>query len=328
MSSVLGIGNALVDVMTRLENDDTLHEFGLPKGSMQLISNEFSNRLLAGTLGLDKRQSSGGSAANTIHGLAHLGVQTGFIGKIGKDNLGKFFENDMKQYGIQPVLFHALQETGRSIALVSPDSERTFATYLGAAVNLHEEDITSNLYEGYNIFHVEGYLVQNKELIRKTLRLAKLQGLTVTFDMASYNVVADNVDFLKTMIHEYVDVIFANEQEAEVFTGEKSDTGLKALSDYCDIAVVKMGIKGSMIRAGNKEFKIGIVEVKSIDTTGAGDLYASGFIYGMCKGLSLNKCGQMGAICGGYVTEVIGAKMDEERWTIVRERINEIETAG
>lgn len=325
MSSVLGIGNALVDVMTCLENDDILHEFGLPKGSMQLVSNEFSNRLMAGTLGLDKSQSSGGSAANTIHGLAHLGIQTGFIGKIGRDSLGKFFENDMKQYGIQPVLFHDLKETGRSVALVSPDSERTFATFLGASIGLHEEDITSNLYKGYNIFHVEGYLVQNKELIKKTLRLAKAQGLMVTFDMASYNVVADNIDFLKKMIREYVDVIFANEQEAEAFTGEKPDKALKVLSEYSNIAVIKMGINGSMVRTGNEEFKIGIVELNSIDTTGAGDLYASGFIYGMCRGLPVDQCGQLGSICGGYITEVIGAKMDEERWNVVKERISEIE---
>ena len=325
MSSVLGIGNALVDVMTRLEDDNLLQEFGLPKGSMQLVSIEFSNRLMAGTLGLEKLQSSGGSAANTIHGLAHLGIQTGFIGKIGKDSFGKFFENDMKQYGILPVLFHDLKETGRSIALVSPDSERTFATFLGASIALDEEDITSNLYEGFNIFHIEGYLVQNKELIKKAVRLAKSQGLTVTFDMASYNVVAENIDFLKQMTHEYVDVIFANEQEAEVFTGENSETALQSLSNFCDIAVLKMGVKGSCIRAANKEYRIGIVDVDSIDTTGAGDLYASGFIYGMCRGLSLDKCGQLGAICGGYITEVIGAKMDEERWTRVKERIIEIE---
>lgn len=327
MYNVLGIGNALVDVMTRLENDDILYEFGLPKGSMQLVSNEFSNRLMAGTLGLDKRQSSGGSAANTIHGLAHLGIQTGFIGKIGKDNFGKFFENDMRQYGIQPILFHDLNETGRSVALVSPDSERTFATFLGASIGLHKEDITSNLYKGYNILHVEGYLVQNKELIKKTLRLAKANGLTVTFDMASYNVVADNIDFLKKMIHEYVDVIFANKQEAQVFTGENPNAALKVLAELSDIAVIKMGINGSIVRTGNKEFKIGIVKVNSIDTTGAGDLYASGFIYGMCKGLSVSQCGQLGAICGGYVTEVMGAKMEEERWTAVKEKISEIENS-
>ena len=122
MSKILGMGNALVDVMTILKTDKTLKDFALPKGSMQLVSKEISNRLLAGTLGLKKKQSSGGSAANTIHGLAHLGAKTGFVGKIGKDNLGRFFEKDLRDNNIKPVMFHSLEETGRSIALISRDS--------------------------------------------------------------------------------------------------------------------------------------------------------------------------------------------------------------
>jgi sugar/nucleoside kinase (ribokinase family) len=327
MNSVLGMGNALVDVMTQLESDKTLREFKLPKGSMQLVNKEFSNRILASTLGLKKHQSSGGSAANTIHGLAHLDIKTGFVGKIGHDNLGRFFEQDMKQNGIKPVLFHDLEETGRSIALVTPDSERTFATFLGASIDLHEEDITSDIFTGFQHFHVEGYLVQNKKLIKKALRLAKSNGLIVSFDMASYNVVAENVEFIEGIIKDYVDVVFANEQEAEVFTAKKSKEAFRELSRFCDIAVMKMGLKGSLVRRGSEEHKIGIVEVNTIDTTGAGDLYASGFIYGMCKDLPLDRCGHVGAICSAYVTEVIGAKMDEKRWEIIRQKIEEVISA-
>ena len=324
MNSVLGIGNALVDVMTQLDGDKTLRDFKLPKGSMQLVNKEFSNRILASTLGLKKHQSSGGSAANTIHGLAHLGMKAGFIGKIGLDNLGRFFEQDMKQNGINPVLFHDLEETGRSIALVTPDSERTFATYLGASIALQEEDITSDIFTGYQHFHVEGYLVQNKKLIKKALRLAKSHGLIVSFDMASYNVVAENVEFLEEIIKEYVDVVFANEHEAEVFTAKKSKEAFRELSKHCEIAVMKMGINGSLVRRGNEQHEIGIIEVNTIDTTGAGDLYAAGFIYGLCKDLPLDRCGHAGAICSAYVTEVIGAKMDEARWEIIRQKIMEV----
>jgi sugar/nucleoside kinase (ribokinase family) len=326
MNSVLGMGNALVDVMTQLDDDKTLREFKLPKGSMQLVNKEFSNRILASTLGLKKHQSSGGSAANTIHGLAHLDIKTGFVGKIGHDNLGRFFEHDMKQNDIKPVLFHDLEETGRSIALVSPDSERTFATFLGAAINLKEEDITSDIYTGFDHFHIEGYQVQNKKLIKKALRLAKSNGLIVSFDMASYNVVAENVEFIEEIIKEYVDIVFANEQETEVFTAKKSKEAFRELSKFCEIAVMKMGIKGSYVRRGNEEHKIGIVDVNTIDTTGAGDLYAAGFIYGICRDLPIEKCGQIGAICSAYVTEVIGAKMDTERWDIIKEKIREVES--
>jgi len=325
MKKVLGMGNALVDVMTRLNDDKILKEFNLPKGSMQLVSKEFSNRLLAGTLGLQKTQSSGGSAANTIHGLARLGVESGFVGKIGTDNLGKFFEEDMKQSGINPMLFHDLEETGRSIALISPDSERTFATYLGAAIDLQAEDVVSDLFEGYGYFHVEGYLVQNQELLRKALRLAKSHGLTTSIDMASYNVVRENKAILTQLVEEYVDIVFANEQEAEAFTGKKVKESLKSIAGMCQIAVVKTGIKGSVIRQGDQEFKTGIVEVNSIDSTGAGDLYGSGFLYGLSKGLSISRCAEIGALCGGHITEVIGAKLDNEKWETIKEKIKYIE---
>lgn len=327
MNSVLGMGNALVDVMTRLDSDKTLKDFKLPKGSMQLVNKEFSNRILASTLGLKKHQSSGGSAANTIHGLAHLGIKSGFVGKIGRDNLGRFFDQDMKQNSIKPILFHDLEETGRSIALISPDSERTFATFLGAAISLTEEDITSDIFKGFHHFHVEGYLVQNKKLIKKALRLAKSHGLIVSFDMASYNVVAENVEFIEGLIKEYVDVVFANQQEAEVFTAKKSKEAFRELSRICEVAVMKMGLNGSLVRRGNEDYKIGIVDVNTIDTTGAGDLYAAGFIYGLCRELPLDRCGHVGAICSAYVTEVVGAKMDEERWQIVKEKIIEVENA-
>ncbi|MFC2112136.1 adenosine kinase [Bacteroidota bacterium] len=324
MSKVIGMGNALVDVMTILKRDKTLKEFALPKGSMQLVSREFSNRLLAGTLGLQKMQSSGGSAANTIHGLANLGIDSGFVGKIGKDNLGKFFENDLKENKINPVMFHSLEETGRSIALISQDSERTMATFLGAADDLQEEDITSDIFEGYHFFHIEGYLVQDHELISKSMRLAKSLGLTVSIDMASYNIVTENRDFFEELIRDYVDIVFANELEAEALTGVKPEKAISIISELTDIAVVKIGKDGSIVRQGSEEHTIGIEKVKNIDTTGAGDLYASGFLYGLCMRQSLDVCGKIGAILGGHITEVVGAKMHEESWTMVRQKVTKV----
>ncbi len=325
MSKVLGMGNALVDVLTRLKKDKILDEFSLPKGSMQLVDKEFSNRLLAGTLGLEKYQSSGGSAANTIHGLANLGIQTGFVGKIGKDNLGRFFEQDMRNNGIHPVLFHDLEETGRSIALISSDTERTMATFLGAAVDLSPDDITSDIFEGYDYFHVEGYLVQNKKLIQKALRIAKSHDLIISMDMSSYNIVSENLNFLKKIIRNYVNIVFANEVEAEAFTGKEPKDALVKMSKYCDITIVKMGKKGSMIKKGDEQFTTSIFEVESIDSTGAGDLYSSGFLYGLCNDLSLEKCGRLGALLGAAITKVIGAKLHPDQWTEIKKKVKEIE---
>lgn len=316
------MGNALVDVMTVLKTDKTLKDFALPKGSMQLVSKEFSNSLLAGTLGLQKYQSSGGSAANTIHGLARLGIGTGFVGKVGKDNLGRFFEKDLKAHDIQPLLFHDLEETGRSIALVSKDSERTFATFLGASVDLQEEDITSDLFKGYNYLHIEGYLVQNEALIKKSMRLARSHGLKVSLDMASFNVVGEHRDLFESLIRKYVDILFANKAEAESLTGEKDEKALEIMAGMAGIAVLKKGPQGSLVKSGTGQYNIGIRKAKSIDSTGAGDLYASGFLYGLVGGLSLDTCGKIGAILGSHVTEVIGAKLDDDRWASVREEIS------
>ena len=324
MSRIIGMGNALVDVLTILKSDRTLKEFDLPKGSMQLVSKEFSNRLLAGTLGLQRKQSSGGSAANTIHGLAHLGMETGFVGKIGKDNLGRFFENDLKENDIAPILFHDLEETGRSIALVSKDTERTMATYLGAAGDLQVEDVDSDLFKGYKYFHLEGYLVQSQALIKKAVRVAKAHGLTVSLDMATYNIVSENREFLEKLIREYVDILMANESEAEALTLKKGGNALDDMAGMADVAILKMGKDGSMLKRGSEECKVGIEKVASIDTTGAGDLYAAGFLYGFCNGQSLETCGRIGSILGGHITEVIGAKMDQKKWAEVKEKVNNI----
>ena len=274
------MGNALVDVLTILKSDRTLKEFDLPKGSMQLVSKEFSNRLLAGTLGLQRQQSSGGSAANTIHGLAHLGMETGFVGKIGKDNLGIFFEKYLKENNIAPVMFHDLEETGRSIALISKDAERTMATFLGAAGDLHQEDVDSDLFKGYKYFHLEGYLVQSRALIRKAVRVAKAHDLIISLDMATYNIVSENREFLEKLIREYVDILMANETEAEALTYKKADKALDAMAEMAEVAVLKMGKDGSMVKRESEKCEIGIEKVNSVDTTGAGDLYAAGFLYG------------------------------------------------
>ena len=324
MNRIIGMGNALVDVLTILKSDRTLKEFGLPKGSMQLVSKEFSNRLLAGTLGLQKKQSSGGSAANTIHGLAHLGMETGFVGKIGKDNLGRFFEKDLKENNITPIMFHDLEETGRSVALVSKDSERTMATYLGAAGDLHQEDVDSDIFKGYKYFHLEGYLVQSRDLITKAVRVAKSHDLIISLDMATFNIVSENRDFLEKLIRDYVDILMANESEAEALTNKKNYKALDAMADMAEVAVMKMGKNGSMIKRGSEKYQIGIEKVKPIDTTGAGDLYAAGFLYGYCNEQALEVCGKIGTILGGHVTEVIGAKMDEEKWAVVKEEVSNI----
>ncbi len=321
MGEILGMGNALVDILIRLDNFDLLKEFNLPKGSMQLVDQAFARKLeeRADKEGIIK--ASGGSAANTIHGLAELGVETGYIGKVGNDNLGRFFKEDMEKAGIRPVLFYGRHDTGRAVTLITPDSERTFAVYLGAAMEQTPDDISSGLFKGFKYFHMEGYLVQNHKLIETALKLAKKHNIKISLDLASYNVVEENIEFLKLLIPGYVDIIFANEDEAAAFTGKSPEEALTDLSEMTEIAVVKTGELGSLVRKGEEFYKIGITEAECIDTTGAGDLYAAGFLYGLTRRFSLKECGELGALLSGKVIENIGAKINKETWDEIRNTI-------
>ncbi|MDX9769947.1 MAG: adenosine kinase [Tenuifilaceae bacterium] len=326
MVKIFGIGNALVDIMTSLESDSLLETLNLPKGSMQIVNDKTIAKALEQTKGLKQSLASGGSAANTINGLANLGMETAFVGKVGNDELGNFFRSDMQKAGISPQLLLGKASTGTALALVSPDSERTFAVNLGAAIEMTAEDITTSLFEGYNYFHIEGYLVQNHSLIEKALKVAKASGLKVSLDLASYNVVESNLDFLQRMVKEYVDIVFANEEEAKAFTLKLPEEALDMLAEIAEIAVVKIGAKGSLIKKGNDKYSVGVVKANAIDTTGAGDLYASGFLYGLSKNLPLDTCGRIGAVLSGKVIEVMGPKMDEETWKMLKVNIAKVET--
>ncbi|MCK5847502.1 MAG: adenosine kinase [Bacteroidales bacterium] len=311
---VLGLGNALVDALIQIDNDEVLDAHNLPKGSMQLVDWETSEKIINDTKHFEKSQASGGSAANTIHGLAKLGVTTGFIGKIGNDEIGDFFKADLLDARVEPLLKYSDNKSGIAVALVSPDSERTFATYLGAAVEISSSDLKLEDFMGYNYFHIEGYLVQNYDLIETAVQLAKNAGCKVSIDMASFNVVEDNLEFLTRIVKDYVDIVFANEEEAKAFTGKEPRESLDIIAEMCEIAVVKIGKKGSLIKSEGEVYSVGVIEANSIDTTGAGDLYAAGFIYGLIRGFGLERCAEIGSITAGNIIEVIGAKMDSDRW--------------
>lgn len=324
MKQILGIGNALVDVMTLIDDDDVLKKFSLPKGSMQLVDDKKSAQVKNGTKGCKRTLASGGSAANTIFGVAMLGVPSGFIGSIGKDETGDFFENDFKKAGVKTFLKRRESVTGTAVALISSDSQRTFATHLGAAVELDAEDLNPSDFDGFNLLYLEGYLIINKQLTIEACRIAKSKRMKIAIDMASYNVVEANLEAFREIIEEYADIVFANEEEAKSFTGKGPKQALNIISKSCGIAVVKIGRKGSWIKRGEEVIKVGVPPVKPVDTTGAGDLYASGFLYGYAKNLDLEKCGIIGALMAGNVIETIGARMDQTRWAKVQKEIKQI----
>ena len=314
MTKIIGLGNALVDIIVFIDEDELLEKLDLPKGSMQLVDIEKSSMIRKACEHLPSSFASGGSAANTIYGLAKLGVETSFIGKIGKDDYGRIFKEDLEKSNIKPVLLTSDTHSGRAVALISPDRERTFATHLGAAIELDADDLHTDHFSGHDIFHIEGYIVQNNELLEKAVKLAKENGMDISLDLASYNVVEDNLEFLRYIVKEYVDIVFANEEESKSFTGKEPLEALNELAEFCRIAVVKIGKEGSLVKSGEDVFKIDAIDVELVDTNGAGDIYAAGFLYGLSRGWSLDKCGKTGAILAGKIIEISGARLDETGW--------------
>ena len=221
----------------------------------------------------------------------------------------------MRETNVKPMMLTTDTPTGCAEAIISKDGERTFATYLGAALELCADDIHPEMFDGWDIFYVEGYLVQNHALLDAALPMAKAKGLKIALDMASFNVVEENRDYLRKLTRDYLDIVFANKEEALAFTHcETPEAALADIASMCDIAIVKLGAEGSLIQHGDQKVTIEPIPAKVIDTTGAGDLWASGFMAGLVQNKSLKQCGTMGATVAANIIEVIGAKMDEKRW--------------
>lgn len=315
MKKILGIGSTLVDILSQVPNEEVLNELNLPKGSMTYVNINDAVSIgerLAQQYG--SQRAAGDSAANTMSGLARLGAKSGFLTMMGNDEMGQFFTNEMTRTGVEMLALKSDTPTGRVIAMVTPDGERTFATCLGASIELSPDDIKPELFDNWDIFYIEGYLVANPDMLRKAISTAKDKGLKIAIDLASYNVVEESRDFLLELVNNYVDIVFANEQEAFALTDMEPENALHYIAERCDIAVVKIGAKGAYIQRGNEIVTIPPMKADVVDTTGAGDMWAAGFLAGLVKGENLQKCGMMGAIVAKNIIEVMGAKMDDERW--------------
>lgn len=324
MTKVLGMGNALVDVLAIIEDDRMLELLDLPKGSMQLIGEEKFEALTKEINKLNKNIVSGGSASNTIIGLARLGMDVGFVGRIGKDSFGEYFKADLVKNRVKSHLTEVEEISGVASTFISKDGERTFGTFLGAAALLSAEELKKDDFLGYDYFYIEGYLVQSHELIRKAIELAREAGAKVILDLASYNVVESNKEFLLGIIPQYVDIVFANEEEAKALLDVSAEEAVSLLARQTDIAVVKVGEKGSWIQRGDEKVFVSAHKVNCVDTTGAGDLYAAGFIYGLINGQSLSVSGQIGTLLAAHVIQKVGAKVDDSVWGKIAEDIKEI----
>lgn len=319
---VVGIGSVLVDIIVPT-SEAFVARSGVPKGGMVYFDADTIQQVLERADGR-AQVVPGGAACNTIMGIACLGGETRFFGKRGPDEFGHRFEQVLNRHRVDPFLIQAPTPTGRVLSLITPDSQRTMLTFLGASAEMTPSEIPDNVFEGAAIAVIEGYLVYNRELFLFALQKAWAAGAKIVLDLASFTVVEENRDLLAAVVEQYVDILVANEDEAASFTGlSKASEALKALADLAGIAVLKLGARGSMIAAEGRTYHIAPVQGDDIvDTTGAGDLWAAGFLYGLVSGLPFEQCGRLASHCGYEVCRVMGASISDTSWQRIRGGIN------
>lgn len=245
--NTIGLGNALVDVLLKLENDDVLAEVGIQKGAMDMINQEQMIKIRKSQEGLERSQAPGGSVCNTMRAMAILGAKAGFIGKIGSDSVGEYYEEALKKANVSPYFAKTDGISGSCTVLISPDGERTMGTFLGPAPTITPDEITEEMLSAYQCIYIEGYLLVNEELVRTTMLKAKKLGLKVALDLSNFNIVNAFRGLLDDIIPEYVDILFSNESEAEAFTGLKAHEAVKVLSEQVEISLVTLGKEGALV---------------------------------------------------------------------------------
>lgn len=319
---ITGIGSALVDLLLT-EEETFVSSLGSQKGGMTRVDHQFIETALSRSA-KPVHLVSGGSACNTVIGVGKLGGNAAFVGKLGDDDLGRVFADGLRESAVNPLLFPSSSPTGRVLSVITPDAQRTMFTCLGASTELDPAAINPELFADAAVVVVEGYLLFNPELMLATVKAAKAAGARISLDLSSFEVVHAARGMLDDIIRNYVDILIANEDEAEAFCGCRDEKKVMAhLLDRAPVAALKLGERGSCVSYNSQVFRIEAqTDRPPIDTTGAGDLWAAGFLFGLVNGYSIEACGAMGSACGYEVCQVVGAKIPEEGWDRIKKLIS------
>lgn len=320
MAKIIGIGNALVDILVPLADETVLTELRLAKAGMWHVDEAKCDEILLSPVVAAASRATGGSSGNTIHALSVLGNETAFIGTVGDDAPGRFFAERLRSRGIEDRLTMVGEgRTGLATTFITADGERTFATFLGVAPlidvdGLHLERYAAAAGERPNILHVEGYLVQNHDVIEQVLVQAKKAGLLVSYDLASWNIVRSDHAFVHHLVEQYVDIVFANEEEAKAFADtDDAEVALDMLATLVGTVVVKVGARGAWGRRGtDRHLSAPVFCPRVVDTTAAGDFFAAGFLHGFVREWPLANCLDMGNRLACKVIQVLGTQIDDE----------------
>lgn len=322
---VVGIGNAMIDVLAKV-GEGFLTERNLPKGGMTLVDAPDAGKIYAEII--PEREVSGGSAANTVAALASLGGEPAFIGKVHDDEMGQEFRRDIGAAGVD-FFTPALNEgplTGRSVVLVTPDAERSMFTYLGASRMLSVDDIDEEVIKAARIIYLEGYLWDEetaKQAMTKACELAHKHHKKVAFSLSDKSCVSRHRNEFLPLIEDYVDILFCNEDEIKaLFEEDDFYKTLDLIKTKVETAAITRSAKGSVIINGRTKTYVEAETVSPIvDSTGAGDLYAAGFLYGYIQGRSLGTCAMIGGIAAAEILGHYGARPEVSLRGFVRNRL-------
>lgn len=312
---VFGVGNAIVDIQLKIE-DKFLTQISVSKGMMTLVESEKQVEVLGALAGKATNRCSGGSACNTIVGVAEFGGTAAYAGKTANDDLGKFYIDDLKKVGVSLPVKGGEGATGTSVILITPDAQRTMLTHLGISSTLSPGDLPEAEIAKAKYLYVEGYLFPGDATRAAALRaidIAKKHGVKVALTLSDPFVINLQRDLIWKLIEGPVDLLFANLEEARALTGEHDPIeAARKIHKHATNVALTLGADGSLLMNGDKAIPIEGVRTKAVDTTGAGDMYAAGVLYGITHGMSWKQAGQLGSAAASRIVSQMGARLDKK----------------
>lgn len=311
---VFGMCNALYDIQAEVD-DSVLAKLGVEKGTMSLIDEEKQREMVTAVYEHLVNAEPGGSGCNTMIGVAQLGGTACYTSRVGNDEHGDLYRQKLSERGIKPNLGVADGVTGICLVLVTPDAQRTLCTFLGLSRDLRADDVNVEDIRRSKYIYVTGYLWDTdtqKEAVLRAMSEANRAGVKVALSLSDPFCVNRHKDDFKRILRDHTDVLFGNFTEAQALTDtDNPQDAVRALSEHCDVAIVTLDEKGSLIQSGNDVHEIPVYPVTAVDTTGAGDMYAAGLLYGLTHGLSLDKTGRLASYCAAQVVAKLGPRLEE-----------------
>ena len=324
--TVYGIGNILIDILVRVSEQD-IRSLGVARGSMNLTDGQKRDRLLAFVRSREAVYSCGGSAANATITLAALGIPAGLSGKIGNDDLGRMYSRRLTEHGVTSFLSTGEGNTGTSIILITPDAQRTMNTSLCVNREYSAGDINPEAIAGADYFFFTGYMWDTpgqKEALLRAVEIAEAAGTRIVFDAADTFAVLRAGEEFSSLIRDHVDIVLANAGEGKILTGKiDPEAAAGLLAGLCDIAVIKDGRNGSCIKSGHDCHRIPAFPVETVDTTGAGDIYAAGLLYGLCRNWDVYRSALFASYLAGRIVSVTGAQFSRETTETIRKAVED-----